>query len=132
MSFLHNPRFQHAMRLLFWLALIFAVVMAELPKPPHTPIDRLGDKFAHMLAFATLAGLAALGFPAANRWRIAERLSFLGALIEVVQSIPALQRDCDIGDWIADTLAIVVVMIIMGWLLSRGQRGSDARESPAE
>jgi hypothetical protein len=75
MSFLHNPRFQHAMRLLFWLALIFAVVMAELPKPPHTPIDRLGDKFAHMLAFATLAGLAALGFPAANRWRIAERLS---------------------------------------------------------
>ena len=120
------------MRLLFWLALIFAVVMAELPEPPHLPIDRLGDKTTHMLAFATLAFLAALGFPAANRWRIAERLSFLGALVEVVQSIPALQRDCDIGDWIADTFAIILVTAIMGWLLSRGQRGSDARESPAE
>ena len=123
------------MRLLFWLALVFAVVMAELPKPPHLPIDRFGDKTTHMLAFATLAALAALGFPAANRWRIAERLSFLGALIEVVQSIPALQRECDIRDWIADTLAIVVVMVIMGWLLARGQRASDVGagigESPA-
>ena len=119
------------MRLLFWLVLIFAVVMAELPEPPQMPIDRLGDKTTHMLAFATLAFLAALGFPAANRWRIAERLSFLGALVEVVQSIPALRRDCDIGDWIADTFAIIVVTMIMGWLLSRVRRDGDVKESPA-
>lgn len=119
MTLLHNPRFQLAMRLLFWLALIFAVLMADLPKPPKLPFDRFGDKFAHMLAFATLAGLAALGFPAAHRWRVAERLSFLGALIEVSQSIPALHRDCDILDWIVDTLAIVVVTAVMSLLLSR-------------
>ena len=119
------------MRLLFWLALIFAVVMAELPKPPHLPIDRLGDKLTHMLAFATLAAFAALGFPTADRWRIAERLSFLGALIEVVQSIPALQRDCDIRDWIADTLAIVVVTAVMGWLLDRLRRNGARQESAA-
>ena len=132
MGFLSNPRFQYAMRLLFWLSLIFAVVMAELPKPPQMPIDNLGDKTAHMLAFATLAGLAVLGFPAANRWRIAERLSFLGALIEVVQSIPALQRQCDIRDWIADTVAIVMVTVIMGWLLDRLRRNDVGSESPAE
>lgn len=122
MAFLYTPRFQISIRLLFWLALIFAVVMASLPHPPKLPTDSLGDKFTHMLAFATLAGLAALGFPAADRWRVAERLSFLGALIEVIQSIPALQRDCDIRDWIADTLSIVVVTAIMGLFLDRMQR----------
>ena len=120
------------MRLLFWLASIFAVVMAELPQPPKLPMDNFGDKATHMLAFATLAALAALGFPAANRWRIAERLSFLGALIEVVQSIPALQRDCDIRDWIADTLAIVVVTVIMGWLRDWLRRAGEHTEAPAE
>ncbi len=109
------------MRLLFWLALIFAVIMADLPKPPKLMIDRFGDKFEHILAFSTLAGLAALGFPAAGRWRVAERLSFLGVIIEVTQSIPAINRDCDIGDWIADTLAIVLVTAIIGVFLPRQQ-----------
>lgn len=132
MGFLDNPRFQYSMRLLFWLALIFAVVMASLPKPPDLPIGSLGDKTMHMLAFATLAGLSSLGFPAAQRWRNAERLSFLGAMIEVVQSIPALGRQCDIRDWFADTLAIVVVTVIMAWLLPRLRRDPAIAESPAE
>ena len=119
MAWLQNPRFQLVMRRLFWLALIFAVVMADLPKPPKLPIDSYGDKFEHILAFSALAALAALGFPAALRWRIAERLSFLGALIEVTQSIPALHRDCDIRDWIADTVAIVAVTIATGLILRR-------------
>ena len=107
------------MRVLFWLALAFAVVMAVLPKPPELPIDRFGDKFAHILAFGTLAGLAAFGFPPELRWRVAERLSFLGALIEMVQGIPALHRDSDIRDWIADTLAILAVMAIAAMLVPR-------------
>jgi hypothetical protein len=40
-------------------------------------------------------------------------LSFLGALIEVAQSIPALHRDCDILDWVADTVAITVALLIV-------------------
>ena len=63
MAILSNPRFIQAMRWLFWLALVFACVMAVLPKPPEIPIDSFGDKAAHMLAFATLTGLAALAFP---------------------------------------------------------------------
>ncbi len=119
MALLHHPRFVVAMRVLFWLALAFAVVMAVLPKPPELPIDRFGDKFAHILAFGTLAGLAAFGFPPELRWRVAERLSFLGALIEMVQGIPALHRDSDIRDWIADTLAILAVMAIAAMLVPR-------------
>lgn len=95
---------------LFWLALAFAVTMALLPKPPHMPFDRFGDKFEHMLAFGVLAGLGVGAFPTLPLSRLAERLSFLGALIEVTQSIPALHRDCDIWDWVADTLAVILVM----------------------
>jgi len=98
---------------LFWLALAFAVAMALLPHPPSLPIDRFGDKFEHMLAFGTLTLLADFAYPATPRLRIAERLSFLGAMIEVTQSIPALHRDCDIRDWIADTVAILVVTGLM-------------------
>lgn len=100
-------------RILLVAALVLAVTMALLPKPPHTPIDRFGDKFGHMLAFATLTLLSAFGYPAARPMRILERLSFLGAMIEVLQSIPALHRDCDIHDWIADTFAIAVVLLIV-------------------
>ena len=113
--------------LLFWLALAFAVTMALLPHPPATPVDRFGDKFQHMLAFATLALLASQAFPRAELLRLGERLSFVGALIEVCQSIPALHRDCDIRDWIADTLAIAVVLGVV--VLVRRQR-SDPETRP--
>jgi VanZ family protein len=122
MAVLHHPRFVLAMRVLFWLALTVAVILAVLPHPPELLIDRFGDKFAHILAFGTLSGLAAFGFPPEVRWRVAERLSFVGALIEVVQSIPALHRDSDIRDWIADTLAIIVVMTIATLLQPRQAR----------
>ena len=105
-----------AFRLLFTAALIFALVMALLPKPPHLVIDDLGDKFEHSLAFVTLSGLAALAFPLAALTRIGERLSFLGALIEVFQSIPSLHRDCDVMDWIFDTLAIAIALLIVAGL----------------
>ncbi len=111
-------------RLAFWrvtlgAAVAFAVTMALLPKPPELPIDGLSDKWEHMLAFATLALLAALAYPAIAPVRIGERLSFLGALIEIAQSIPALNRDCDIRDWIADTFAIVVVLSLVALVRRR-------------
>ena len=99
-------------RPLFWAALLFAVTMALLPHPPHL-VDRIGDKYQHMLAFGTLTILAAAGWPGAELLRIGERLSFAGALIEVLQSIPALGRDCDIRDWLADTTVIVAVLIVV-------------------
>lgn len=112
-------RFERFARLLFWLALAGAVVLALMPQPPQLPTDRFGDKFNHMLAFATLAALAALGWPRAERLRVVERLSFLGALIEVAQAMPALHRDCDIRDWAADTVAIVVVTVLFALLRPR-------------
>jgi VanZ family protein len=99
-------------RVAFWLALAFAVTMALLPKPPEV-LGEVGDKYQHMLAFSCLTVLATLGFGQTPPPRIAERLSFVGALIEVLQSIPALHRDCQIMDWVADTAAILVTLAIM-------------------
>lgn len=100
-------------RVLLVIGLVLAVTMALLPTPPHLPIDRFGDKAAHMLAFGTLSFLAAFAYPAVRVSRIGERLSFLGALIEVLQAMPAIHRDCDIHDWIADTIAIVIALVIV-------------------
>jgi len=109
-----------AMRAIFWGAAAFVVTMALLPHPPALPIDPLGDKIEHMLAFSALSAAAALAYSTASLPRIAERLSFLGALVEVTQSIPALRRECDIRDWMADTVAIVVTLVIL--FLVRGIR----------
>lgn len=96
-----------------WSAVAVALTMALLPHPPHTPLDRFGDKVEHGTAFMVLSLLAALAYPDARLTRIGERLSFLGALIEVAQSIPALHRDCDIRDWAADTGAIIAMLLIV-------------------
>jgi len=108
----------------FAAALVVTLVMAWLPHPPAVPWHE-DDKFWHVIAFIALSLLASLAFPAAPLARIGERLSFLGALIEVVQSIPALHRDCDIRDWIADTLAVAATLAIVAWL--RWLRGRGRR-----
>src|ERR1700712_5500630 len=111
--------------LLFAAALLFTLGMAWLPHPPPVPWQE-DDKLWHMLAFVALSLLAGFAFPAAALARIGERLSFLGAVIEVVQSIPALHRDCDVTDWIADTIANAVPRAVVAgfrWLRQRPRSG---------
>jgi VanZ family protein len=112
-------------RVLFWCALLFACTMAVVPVPPHLPIDSLGDKFEHSLAFAVLALLGAVAYRATPLPRLLERLSFLGAAIELFQSIPSLHRDCDIRDWVTDTIAAGVVLGLV-WVWRRTRHSSPA------
>lgn len=106
-------------RAIFLLLAAFAVFMALVPKPPQVPLDNLGDKFQHIMAFAVLTIFARLGFRRTRELTILERMSFMGAAIEVLQSIPSLHRDCDWRDWLADTLAVAVTLLIMRLLLLR-------------
>lgn len=110
--------FARAIQALFWIALIFAFVMATLPKPPHLPVN---DKTQHMLAFLTLALLAATAYPRARLFGIAALLAGFGALIEFVQLIPGLNRSADPLDWLADVAALLVGLGI-GALLRRWLR----------
>jgi hypothetical protein len=112
------------------VALVMTLYMALSPHPPSLAIDSLGDKFEHTLAFVVLTILACAAYPAGSLLRIGERLSFLGALIEVLQSIPALHRDCDIFDWMTDTLAISVVLLIVAmWRKGEAPASAAARRS---
>jgi hypothetical protein len=101
-----------AARGMFWAAAAFAFVMAVLPHPPAIP-GNPNDKLQHMAAFGTLALFGGFAFPATGRLQLFLRLSLFGAFIEVVQAIPALHRDSDVLDWLADTLAVSVVLLIV-------------------
>ena len=116
MSWLPSPR---TFRLAFCAAVAVSVIAALAPSPEFEPTFKYVDKVQHMAVFAVLAGLARFGFPDASQWRIIERLSFLGAAIEVFQSIPALHRDCDVWDWAADTLAATIAVVVLTRLIAR-------------
>lgn len=101
-----------ARRLLFWAAAIFAFVMAIIPHPPAIPGEP-NDKVQHMVAFGTLGLLSAWAYMRASLVRLLVGLSAYGAFIEFVQAIPALHRDSDVKDWIADTVASAIVLLVV-------------------
>lgn len=107
------PRKRVLARIALFAAIALAVTLALMPQPPLLPVGEINDKYQHMFAFAVLSALAAWSYPEAELLRIGERLSFLGALIEVLQAIPALHRDCDIRDWLADTASIAVILLLV-------------------
>jgi hypothetical protein len=94
---------------MFWAAALFALVMALLPHPPQ--IGQASDKVQHILAFAVLAGLAALAWPR-RLLLIGLGLFAFGGLIELLQMIPGLHRDGQAGDWIADAAATMTVLAL--------------------
>jgi VanZ family protein len=104
----------------FWAAVCFAFVMAVLPHPPEVPGEP-NDKVQHIIAFATLAALGSFAYARIALLRLLAGLSLFGAFIEVVQAIPALQRDSDIWDWVADTAAVAAVLALV-WLRRRAAR----------
>lgn len=127
MSFLHLTRLW---RLAFAASALFAIVMASLPEPPipRNPPDTL----LHLLAFAVLTVLARLGFPRARGWSIFLGLGALGAGIELIQAIPALNREASLRDWAVDMVAILAVLVVMGafeWLAG-GKAPATTPEAP--
>lgn len=112
--------FDRLLRLAFWAALCFAFVMAVLPHPPQVPGDP-SDKIQHILAFTVLSGLAGATYRDSALLAIGIRLSVFGALIEIVQAVPALHRDSSALDWLADTGAVLVVLILVA-IVRRGRR----------
>lgn len=97
---------------LFWAALLFAYVAAIMPQAdaPHIANN---DKVEHMIAFLTLAVLGRLAYPAVPWWRGWLLLAGFGALIELTQMIPALHRDGNLADWIADAIALSVGILLV-------------------
>lgn len=100
-------------RLTFWAALAFATTMALLPHPPQIP-GQPGDKVQHIVAFLVLTALAVNAYRQTPVLLLGVALSGLGASIEFLQMIPALHRDAQLSDWVADTTAIIAVLFVTG------------------
>ena len=112
---------QRFLKLAFWSAAVFALVMASLPRPPQLP-GSPQDKIQHIVAFLTLAGLATAAYPRMPLLRVGFGLSAFGALIELIQTIPILHRDAEFADWAADTLAVAFVLLLVGLFRRRRQK----------
>ena len=110
----------------FWAALIFAFVMGVLPKPPALP-GAPGDKVQHIIAFVVLTGLARLAYSRVRAVTLLLAFALFGALIELVQMIPALGRTAALDDWLADVAATIVVLAVLDparHLLARRKRSA--------
>lgn len=111
-----NAPMQRAARIAFVFAACLSFVMAVLPHPPAIP-GQPSDKIMHMLAFATLGALAAHGFRPRSVLTLFLGLTGFGALIELVQAIPALNRDSEVVDLLADMGAALVALALVRWIV---------------
>ena len=120
-----EPPVQRAARIAFLFAAVFALVMAALPHPPPIP-GQPSDKLLHMLAFATLGGLSAVGFPSQSVARLFLALTAFGAAIELIQMIPMLNRDSELADLLFDMAAGLAALVTARWaVMSRYLRWPD-------
>jgi VanZ family protein len=109
---LNNRTLQILLRLsqlAFCAAFVFTFVAAVMP-PHQAPKLFPWDKAEHFAAFYTLTLLAMVAFPRRNLLILAVLLSAFGGLIELVQALPIVNRDCDVRDWIADTIAVLAAL----------------------
>jgi hypothetical protein len=95
-------------RVMFWGAALVTFIGAMMSPAPH-----MFPRAEHFCAFYVLTVLAAVAYPAAPLVIIGLWLSLFGAVIELVQALPFIHRDCDILDWIAYTVAVLAVLVPM-------------------
>ena len=97
-------------RAAFWVTALAVFIAAVIPAPDHPP-DLFGwDKANHFFAFYVLAVLGAFAFPRLPPITLGLGLSGFGAAIEIVQAIPIVQRDCDVMDWLTDSVGVLAVL----------------------
>lgn len=98
-------------RLAFWAAASFALVMAALPRPPELHV---WDKWQHMAAFVVLTVLGRVAYPRFGWTKLMLALVAFGGFIELVQMVPEIHRDSQLSDWLADIFAVVVAFAVVG------------------
>ena len=113
-------------RCAFGAGLIFTFYSAVIP-PSHAVQLVPWDKAEHFIAFYGLTGLGVAAFPRGRLWVIAVSLSAFGALIEVVQGLPGVNRDRDFWDWAADSIAIIAALSPMLLVWWRAQADPDQK-----
>ena len=96
-------------RLAFFGAAAFTFAMAVAP-PGAGPELLPWDKAQHFLAFYVLAVLGAAAFPRQALLAPALALAAFGGMIELVQALPFVGRDAEVGDWAADVVGVLFAL----------------------
>jgi VanZ family protein len=107
-------RAQWTVRRLFqlglWVCVLVVAYLAFLPSADS--IGASWDKVNHLFAFAVMAWLADLGWPARRRaplrWGL---LLGYGLLIEAVQHFLP-ERDFSLLDWVADGMGVLIYIVL--------------------
>ncbi len=100
------PRKIHRLRLAVFIAAVAFTLWAALSPGD----DKAGlipwDKAKHFIVFYGLTFLATLALPKSRFWKIGIVLLGFGILIEILQGLPIIGRDCDPFDVLADFCGI--------------------------
>jgi VanZ family protein len=94
-----------------WAMVAFIAVMCELPGK-DVPDLHVSDKLEHATAYLGLTMWFTGIYPRSSYWRIALYFFAMGVLVEVFQYLLHLGRTADIHDVAANTLGIVVALVV--------------------
>lgn len=121
----HREIFTRLSQAMLGVALLGVVVSASVPVRLAPSLG--SDWLSHAVAFATLAVLSALAAPKTPLWRIWLGLTILGAMIEVFQGLPGVNRGPSVieATWNALVVAITLLVTGVGSVRHRRQSGID-------
>ena len=95
-----------------WFGVVLLIYPSLTPTPPEIPVEQ-GDKFGHILAYATLMYWWAQLLPTTRqRTRVGAALLALGIALEYVQGWTGW-RTFDYYDMLADAVGVA-----LGWLIA--------------
>ena len=118
-ALLHEMRWRPRWRALLFLLAGVAAAFAFAPGTGDAPSFSGADKLQHVLAFASMAGVGALGF--ASRARLAAGLTAYGVFIELVQIwVPG--REASAADVAADAVGIALGLLLVAQARRRWPR----------
>lgn len=97
------------------ITLVAVTVLALWPGNNNPPSLFGWHVINHVFAFVVLTMLARAAFPALPRLWLAAALLAYGALIELLQAIPALQRTASWADLATDAAGILIGLVLV-WI----------------
>ena len=102
---------KQAMPFIFGFGLVLATVLLLMPSYAVPKAFDFYDKAQHSLVFVTLTLAGLMAYPERLK-AVCLGLCVYGGLIEVLQSTVTTTRHGDVVDWFADSVGIVVGLVL--------------------
>lgn len=93
-------------------ALVMAAVVVCLVPGRELPNTGIGDKWEHFICYGVLTTYFAGLYPRSSYWKIALALLAMGIGIEFAQGAMKLGRSADVRDVMANSIGIVLGLIV--------------------